>query len=456
MEELDDGNFIGLDDALKLISETLSIPLGFHSTPLDQCVGFPAGEDIVAVISSPPHPTSIKDGFAVIPSDIDAANPSSPILLRCIGDAYAGAPFGRPMSHGECVRVTAGALLPQGSEAVCASEFCEDAPDGQIVFKNNARPGQNILPAGGDVAQGDLLVPQGTIIAAPHLAAMAASGITTVKVFRRPKVFILAVGTEVVAPGEILPPGHLYASNLTECVGWLRQFNIPVATRIVPDDVSSISEALRKAISDGHEFLLTSGGAWGSLRDLVIATLESLGWRQVFYRVRLGPGKGTAFGVIPPTDTSPAIPVFCLPGGPPSNESAFLQLALPGIMRHAGMKGPVFPMIRACLTKPLHGRGLRWTQSFRCALFSGPTDGVIYALPLGGGPPKRPGGDGEGGGREGRGVGGRRGHRLTEMSQALAIARLPEGVDMLPEGAYISVQLLTPHALIPLGPIVQE
>jgi len=181
MEELDDGNFIGLDDALKLISETLSIPLGFHSTPLDQCVGFPAGEDIVAVISSPPHPTSIKDGFAVIPSDIDAANPSSPILLRCIGDAYAGAPFGRPMSHGECVRVTAGALLPQGSEAVCASEFCEDAPDGQIVFKNNARPGQNILPAGGDVAQGDLLVPQGTIIAAPHLAAMAASGITTVK-----------------------------------------------------------------------------------------------------------------------------------------------------------------------------------------------------------------------------------------------------------------------------------
>ncbi|KAJ4462122.1 putative molybdopterin molybdenumtransferase MoeA [Paratrimastix pyriformis] len=447
MEEIDSGEgYIGWTEALQLIGTTIT-PNPAVVTNLEGAVGQVASEDLTSKLSCPDHATSLKDGYAVVSDDIVEASSDRPVSLRCIGEAFAGVPFSGSIPSGSCVHITAGAYIPDGANAVCAGEFCSPlATAGTVSIRANARPGRNILPVGGDVTRGELLVRRGERITAPHLAVLAAGGFTEVPVYRPSAVMIIAIGTEIAALGDRLLPGQLYASNLAQCMGWLRQYGLPVRTRVVPDDGPAIQGVLAEALRSDIDFIITSGGAWGSLRDLVLANLGQIGWRQIFYRLRMGPGKGTAFGVATrpmgeplPSGCRPEVPVMCLPGGPPSNEMAFLQLALPAIMRQSGLCTRLFPEIRAVLTEPLQGRGRDWTQFFRVSLASGP-DGVLLATPstaVGVGSGSAP----------------RRGQRLTEMAKSLALARLPEGVEFLDKGCAVTVQILSAQALAsPRGP----
>jgi len=141
---------------------------------------------------------------------------------------------------------------------------------------------------------------------------------------------VIGVGDEVVAPGCRLDQGQLYASNIVTVGAWLTSFGVSHDSAIVKDDAQEIKTAMLKCRPHVDVFL-TSGGAWGSERDLVVAVLRELGWQEIFHHVRMGPGKGIAFGLWE------GKPVFCLPGGPPSNEMAFLQLAFPGSCAWAGI-----------------------------------------------------------------------------------------------------------------------
>jgi molybdopterin molybdotransferase len=150
-----------------------------------------------------------------------------------------------------------------------------------------------------------------------------------------------------------------------------------------------------------------------SERDLVAGVLGDMGWRKVFHHVRMGPGKGVIFG------TLEGKPVFCLPGGPASNEMAFLQLALPGILRMAGQAGPPLPVISARLSKDLKSRHRDWTE-FRDAMLSRGPDGGYRVTPY-----------------LGR-------SRLQAIARAHCLVCIPEGVDTLREGDEVPVQVLMP------------
>jgi molybdopterin molybdotransferase len=117
------------------------------------------------------------------------------------------------------------------------------------------------------------------------------------------------------------------------------------------------------------------GGAWESERDLAVGVMEKMGWRLVFRRVRIGPGKGTAFGML---DGRPA---FCLPGGPPSNEMGFLQMALPGLLRRGGLREAPFMFLEARLAEPVRGRGEGWRQIVHGRLSQGP-DSELLVQPV--------------------------------------------------------------------------
>ena len=156
--------------------------------------------------------------------------------------------------------------------------------------------------------------------------------------------------------------------------------------------------------------LLTSGGAWLSKRDLVIDVLEESGWEKIFHRVRLGPGKGVGFGLLQ------SKPVFCLPGGPPSNETAFLLVALPGLLRMAGYPSPGFETIRAKLGSGVQGQE-GWTKVFRGRIETGrdtPTFTPAFSK-----------------------------SRLSAMAETQALLVLAEDTPALPAGHEVSVQVLT-------------
>jgi molybdopterin molybdotransferase len=236
----------------------------------------------------------------------------------------------------------------------------------------------------------------------------------TVPVHPRPRIGIIAVGDEVVTPGHPLRRGQLYASNVVVLRSWLRHFRMEAEMAVVGDDREPLAQQAAQML-ERVDVLLTSGGAWKSDRDLTVDVLKALGADLVFHRVRMGPGKAVALLV------KEGKVLFCLPGGPPSNEIAFLQIALPGLLRLAGRPPVAFETTRAVLTEPVAG-DKDWTQFIYLALErAGVDDGSPVpwlARPL-----------------KGR-------SRLRSQAEARALFRRPEGIEKVDAGTQVDVQIL--------------
>lgn len=383
-------------------------PLPAEDVPVAELPGRVLAEPVFALVDSPSCDVSLKDGFAVASGEIVMASPEKPVRLKLVGLASAGRAWDGRLQPGAAVRVLSGAPIPAGAQSVVSDEFAREE-NGRVWVSNHAQPGRNILTRGADVARGQALLPAGTLVGPSQAGPLASGGHSHAPAHRLPQVGIIATGDEVVAPGRPLPEGSLYASNLVTLAAWCRRYGLGVKTLVVPDSARDIRAALREQITR-YDALMTSGGAWQGDRDLVVQVLESLGWRQVYHRVRMGPGKAVGFGELAET------PVFCLPGGPPSNHVAFLQLALPGLLRLAGRPDPGLPTRRARLaeriirrrpwTQFIHGRLQRHDEGMRFHLLQPPS-------------------------------------RLQMISQAQALLALPEGVDELEAGAEVEVQVLS-------------
>jgi molybdopterin molybdotransferase len=410
--EIDEGTgYVGYQEALNLVCSNVPT-VGVEEIPLDLCAGRIASEDLVALVSYPSIDVSLKDGFAVKSEDVADASRQRPVCLRVAGSAFAGSSFEGEVTPGSAVKVCSGAPIPLGANAIVSGEFCEEVSPEEVCIRADAEIGRNVLGAGGEIKAGATIVRKGEALLPGRLGLAAAAGINLVRVYRRPRVAAVGVGDEVVAPGGDLHPGQLYASNLITMVAWLTSFDIPCDTSVVKDDKSATKQELLK--HSRADAILTSGGAWGSEHDLVVKALNELGWREIFHHVRLGPGKGIAFGLWS------GKPVFCLPGGPASNEMSFLQLALPGILRMGGESRHPLPTVPARLTENVRGRHRAWTE-FKDATLSRDAEGH-YTVKLY-----------------------RNRSRLQAIARANCLVCIPEGTDSLNPGEVIPVQLLAPH-----------
>ncbi len=323
--------------------------------------------------------------------------------MSAAGDNIAG-----PVEPGLAIKVLTGALLPQGADAVIAVEFTREQANQVLCFKN-AEPGRNVLFRGTDVETGELVVSKGEMLTPALTGLLAAGGVHQVSVFPKPRVAIVATGDEVVAPGHALKSGQVYASNIVTLNSWLRHFGIQGKSRVVKDNSKEIRRTFTSILSDA-DALLTSGGAWKSERDLTVRVLDEMGWELIFHRVRIGPGKAVAMGMLD------GKPVFCLPGGPPSNEMAFLQLALPGILQIAGRSPIPFGIKKVRLASRVGGDPT-WTQFYQAIL--------------------------ERRGEEWWGVPLQMKSRIQSQARAEALIKLPEGVDRIEAGDMIEVQVLS-------------
>jgi molybdopterin molybdotransferase len=326
---------------------------------------------------------------------------------------YAGLKNEGEVKRGNAIRVCSGATIPRGADAVVSDELCEEISPDEVLVRADAGKGRNILRTGGEVKAGATIVKKGERLLPGYLGLAAAAGINKVSVFRRPSVAVVGVGDEVVAPGEYLHPGQLYASNLVTMEAWLASFNIACIASVVKDNEKAIKQELLKYLPR-IDVILTSGGAWGSERDLVIGSLDKLGWKEIFHHVRMGPGKGIAFGLWEEK------PVFCLPGGPASNEMAFLQLALPGILLMGGDNKHPLQSVFARLTEDVKSRHRAWTE-FKDAVLSRDSSGN-YNVKLY-----------------------RNRSRLQAIASANSLICVPEGKESLSCDEIIPVQILAPR-----------
>ncbi|MFN2125554.1 MAG: gephyrin-like molybdotransferase Glp [Candidatus Promineifilaceae bacterium] len=343
---------ISYNEAFHLTLEYIQA-LDTEEVPLLSAVDRVSAINLTGQVETPSLNVSLKDGYAVHSADITEARKNNPIHLHLIGTVAAGDHWQKEFQLSEAVRILSGAPIPEGADAVVAEEFTQRDGD-TVVVTNDAHPGRNILLQGSDVSRGELLVRKGARLAPPTVGLLAAAGYQTISVVRQPKVAILATGDEVVAPGKKLQPGKLYASNLVTLAAWCVRYGYAVETFVVGDDADLIRNQLVSCLQN-HDVVLTSGGAWSGERDLVVRLLDKLGWHKVYHRVRIGPGKAVAFG------RWENKPVFCLPGGPPSNHMAFLQLALPGLQKLAGEQDVGLPVQKMQLAQSLTGQE-DWTQ----------------------------------------------------------------------------------------------
>jgi molybdopterin molybdotransferase len=364
--------------------------------------------DVYAKVDSPSIDASLKDGYAVISRQVEGASREHPVNLKLVGFQAAGGAAKVDVLPGTTVRVLTGAKIPPGADAVVAEEFVA-AADEMIAFYRDAEPGRNILPKSSDVASGKVIACRGTLLTPGLIGLLAAAGHDRLPVVRCPDVAIIATGDEVVAPGQPLPEGKLFASNITTLGCWCRRFGMRTQLAVVRDRAQEIGDTLSRSV-ESADAIITSGGAWTGDRDLVAQILENLGWRQVFHRIRIGPGKAVGFGILRDK------PVFILPGGPPSNLMGFLQIALPGLLKLAGHLQFGLPSVKVQLASQLTGRSADWTQFIYGSLEQSADLPVFHAL--------------------------RDKSRLRSMAEAQAVVAIPEGTTVLPARAVVAAQVL--------------
>jgi molybdopterin molybdotransferase len=278
-------------------------PLAAQSVPIAQAAGRVAAEDVRARVDLPPFASSAMDGFAVRVADLPGA-------LRITGESAAGSPYASALGAGCAAAISTGAVVPDGADAVVPIERVVKH-ENRVEIADTFEAGAHVRPRGGDVSEGEVVVPAGARLTPARLAAAAASGVADLSCTRRPRVAVLATGSELVVPGDDLGSGEIYETNSLMLSAALDAAGADViAEPPVADDEVALREALERGLA--ADVLVTSGGVSVGEHDLVRAVEGELGVEEVFWRVSIKPGKPVSFGVR--GDTL----VFGLPGNPVS------------------------------------------------------------------------------------------------------------------------------------------
>lgn len=316
-------------------------PLPVEAVPLAEAAWRVLAEAAVSDEDFPPFPAATMDGFAVVAAD---ASPWREIL----GAQTAGFVLDAEVSEGYAVRITTGAPLPRGADAVVPVERTELADDHVVIGQDDVSPGENVRQVGSDLRRGEIVLPAGTILGPAELALVAGLGINPVPVRRRPRVSVLSTGDELVEPGQPVGPGQIRDSNRFGLLAALAGAGAEVIWHgSARDERSALRRRLEQAIATS-DVLVTSGGVSMGELDLVKPLLGELADVRI-RRIFMKPGKPFTFAV------TPSCLVFGLPGNPVSalvSFETFIRPALRTMMGCAEIDRPRVPVTLETATPP--------------------------------------------------------------------------------------------------------
>jgi molybdopterin molybdotransferase len=262
-------------------------PRGAETVALEEADGRVLAETLFADRDQPAGPTSAMDGYAVRDADVAGGH----ARLRLAGVAYAGQPSPATVSAGACVRVLTGALIPAGADRVVVSEAC--ARDGEhIAVCADPAAKRHIRVRGADFRRGEVLVPHGRRLDAASLVAAAAADRDSIRVHRRPLVGIIAIGDELVAPGQARDRADRVPDTLSLAIASLcRAFGGEVAERRRAPDDPQVLRVLAAQALEAADVVVVIGGASHSERDFARAMFRGHDPEPLFASVAIRPGK---------------------------------------------------------------------------------------------------------------------------------------------------------------------
>ena len=398
-----------IEEARRLVLEQASA-LGAEPVPLGDALDRVLAEDASAAEPVPAFDNSAMDGFAVRAADTRDAGPDSPVVLRIADESRAGRPAAARLGAGEAIRISTGAMLPEGADAIVRVEDTR-ASDASVQLLAATEPGRDVRRAGEDVEPGASIIPRGTALGPAELGVLASLGRAQVACTRRPRVAVITTGDELQEPGEPARLGGVRNTNAYSIPSLVERSGGEVGLReTVGDGAPSTREAIGRAF--GHDVVVVCGGVSVGEHDHVRSALAELGAEQVFWGIALRPGKPTWFGVAPAGEL-----VFGLPGNPVSAIVTFLMLARPAVRALLGGQ-PNRDRTMAVLDEDYVKRPGR-AHAIRCRLEL--LDDGWHARPTG---------------EQGS-------HILTSMLGADALALIPTASDGVQAGAPVEIELLS-------------
>eukprot|EP00117_Sycon_ciliatum_P033654 scpid44881/ scgid2076/ Gephyrin; Molybdopterin adenylyltransferase; Domain G; Molybdopterin molybdenumtransferase; Domain E len=342
---------IPMDEAMSSVM-TKATRLAPVSLPIADALGCVLAVDVHARDALPPFPASVKDGYAVKAADGSGER-------KVIGPVIAGDSPHVTLSSGEVARISTGACLPEGADAVVQvedTELVEDADDGrvEVVVKicTSVDVGNDVRPVGFDIAQGERVLTAGCTLGSAEIGLLASIGVAQVDVHRKPVVGVLSTGNELCDPAtDTLPGGHIRDSNRAMLMAAVREKGFTALDLgIAKDSLEALGETIRAALEQ-VDVLVTSGGVSMGEKDLLKAVLTStFGGTLHFGRVHMKPGKPTTFVTIPAKDDRAEKLVFALPGNPVSALVTFHLFTVPALRCMSGLARPTLPCIHVKLS----------------------------------------------------------------------------------------------------------
>ncbi|MBK8255988.1 MAG: molybdopterin molybdotransferase MoeA [Polyangiaceae bacterium] len=317
--------------------------LPVESVHVRECVGRVAAEPIAARIAVPHFARAAMDGYALQGESTFGANAYTPVELFVVGEVRAGRGTLPPIGKGEAVRITTGAPVPEGADAVLMAEYAEEVPldESRSAPPHNAiaivrareavAPGKHVGRVGEDVPAGMSIVSAGRKLRPQDAGVLASTGISSVPVVRRPSVRVLITGDELVEPGNIPTESTIVDSNSVMLRALaLRDGASDVEIEYVRDAREAVYTAMRGATED---VILVSGGSSVGPEDHAPLVLEELGEVAV-HGVALRPASPTGFGFLQKGMSTQT--VFLLPGNPVSCLCAYEIFAGPTVRALGG------------------------------------------------------------------------------------------------------------------------
>lgn len=338
---------VSVDEALRSILDNINLTPDVIEVNIQDALGLPVAEDVVAPLDVPPFDRSAVDGYAVRSSDTLGATLLNPVRLRIVGEVQAGDDPSRlpRVGEGEAATIYTGAPLPPGADAVVMAEDASRVGE-YVEVKRQVTPYMNVSRKGEDFTKGKIVIRRGYKVQPWHVGALASLGIRKIKVFRRLKVAVLSTGSEVVELDDPRAgtPGTIINSTKPMLISLLRQDGFePIDMGTVPDDAdmikSKISEGLRVA-----DAIITTGGTSLGAYDLVPDVIARMG-KVLFNGVRMRPGKPTGAGIIN------GKPVFMLSGFPVASLTGYITFVRPTLRHMTGTPEDPVPIVKGKITR---------------------------------------------------------------------------------------------------------
>jgi molybdopterin molybdotransferase len=399
---------ISVEEARANVLAAMAPLAGRETVATRDALGRVLADALPAPADVPSWPNAAMDGYALAARDLAAGQRAGLVLA---GQSLAGRPYAGALPPGGCVRITTGAMLPEGADTVVMQEYVRLEAD-RVFLPGDVRTGDHVRRPGEDLRAGATVLPAGLLLCAADLALAASVGAATLAVHALPRVALFTTGDELRPLGTPLPPGAIYDSNRYLLTALLARLGVPVVDLGIVADDPAATRAAFEAARDQADVVLSSGGVSVGDADYVRDVFAALGEIR-FWRIRMKPGRPLAFGRLGDAW------FFGLPGNPVSSAVTFIEFVRPALLKLMGTDPAPLPRMRARLAAPV--RKAPGRTDFQRGLLGHAADGTLSV----------------------RSAGGQGSHVMSALAAADCLMVLPAEAGDLPAGAEVDVELLT-------------